>query len=37
VVDAGSVFNFQDVHGSSILIDPVNEPVGTAPGAMTAG
>src|SRR5260370_27831461 len=36
-VDVGAVVDVEDVHGAGVFVDAVDEPVGSAPGAVAAG
>jgi hypothetical protein len=36
-VDLGAVADVEDVDGAGIFVDPVDDPVGAAPGSVTAG
>jgi hypothetical protein len=37
VVNLRAVVDVEDVDGAGVLVDPVDDPVGTAPSSMTAG
>jgi hypothetical protein len=36
-VDLQAVVNIEDVDNAAILVDPVSDPIGAAPGTVTAG
>ena len=37
MVDVGAMIDVENVHGARILLDPVDDPVGTAPRSVAAG